>query len=84
MYECAFFGKELFAGYYPKPWFNQNWTAVNYPCAFAEMCALYMYVCICIYAYIHTNIYVNIYTCIYMYIYMLLYRCMVQPELDSG
>lgn len=33
----SLFGMELFAGYYPKPWFNQNWTAANYPCAFAEM-----------------------------------------------
>ena len=28
---------ELFAGYYPRPWFNQNWTSTNYPCAFDEM-----------------------------------------------
>jgi len=28
---------EFFAGYYPKPWFNQYWTSANYPCAFADV-----------------------------------------------
>jgi len=33
----SLWGMEFFAGYYPKPWFNQYWTSANYPCAFADV-----------------------------------------------